>query len=303
MIPQYASIWIVVLAVNAVPGEAVSPIAMAAMDAESQHVINLDFCAATIADTSPYPTGHNCLLVTINASDLVACHLTRGWQPPLRIVDLMVEFRCLTNGRMDVPVGGLAGALLWFGQPIAGAVGSAITPGQLASRLAAVARLFQAMRPTLDLGRALLRGRYLAAVANIEAAGIPIDHHVLDYLVGSWSAVQRGLVDIVDCDSRIYPGQTFNRSAFVDWLAQRAIIWPSTTSGQLDLGDEAFREMVRAHPELRPIKELRATLERFDPAALAVGNDGRNRTSLRPFSSSTGRNQPSAKASVLGTAA
>ena len=34
-----------------------------------------------------------------------------------------------------------------------------------------------------------------------------------------------------------------------------------------------------------------------------MGQDGRNRTPLRPFSSRTGRNQPSAKASALGTAA
>jgi hypothetical protein len=71
----------------------------------------------------------------------------------------------------------------------------------------------------------------------------------------------------------------------------------------LDLSDEAFREMARAHPEIRPLKELRTTLTLFDPRAVTLGRDGRNRTPLRPFSSSTGRNQPSVKASLLGTAA
>ena len=42
---------------------------------------------------------------------------------------------------------------------------------------------------------------------------------------------------------------------------------------------------------------------RFDPADLEVGRDGRNRMRLKPFSSRTGRNQPSSKASVLGSAA
>ncbi len=41
----------------------------------------------------------------------------------------------------------------------------------------------------------------------------------------------------------------------------------------------------------------------FEPNALTLGHDGRNRTPFRPFSSSTGRNQPSAKASLLGSAA
>ena len=60
--------------------------------------------------------------------------------------------------------------------------------------------------------------------------------------------------------------------------------------------------MSRIYPQLQPIKELRATLSDFDPGSLVIGHDGRNRTPLRPFSSRTGRNQPSAKASVLGSA-
>ena len=41
----------------------------------------------------------------------------------------------------------------------------------------------------------------------------------------------------------------------------------------------------------------------FDPRTLAIGRDGRNRTTLHPFSSRTGRNQPSTKASILGAPA
>ena len=67
--------------------------------------------------------------------------------------------------------------------------------------------------------------------------------------------------------------------------------------------DETWRDMARLHTEVRPLRELRTTLLSFDPVALAVGRDGRNRTPLRPFSTVTGRNAPSAKASVLGSAA
>ncbi len=48
---------------------------------------------------------------------------------------------------------------------------------------------------------------------------------------------------------------------------------------------------------------MRTTLTAFDPLAIAIGRDGRNRVMSRPFASRTGRNQPSAKASLLGTAA
>ena len=39
----------------------------------------------------------------------------------------------------------------------------------------ALARLLPAMLPRIDLPRALLRGRYMAAAAAMEYAGMPID--------------------------------------------------------------------------------------------------------------------------------
>ena len=61
-----------------------------------------------------------------------------------------------------------------------------------------------------------------------------------------------------------------------------------------------FSERARAHAELLPLKELQATLAAFRPDTLTIGRDGRNRTSLRPFQSRTGRNQPGSKSWLLG---
>ena len=159
------------------------------------------------------------------------------------------------------------------------------------------------MRPAIDLGRALLRGRYLIAAARIEAAGVPIDQETVRQLTTNWPVIRDRVVGRVDREFGFYSGRRFDPGAFATWLAQRAIAWPRVETGQLDLSDDTFSEMARIVPELRPIKELRTTLHRFDPIVLTVGCDGRNRTPLRPFASCTGRNQPSAKASVLGTAA
>jgi DNA polymerase I len=49
--------------------------------------------------------------------------------------------------------------------------------------------------------------------------------------------------------------------------------------------------------------ELRKTLSRLRVNRLAVGSDGRNRSSLRPFTSKTGRNQPSMNGFIFGSAA
>ena len=43
------------------------------------------------------------------------------------------------------------------------------------SDVVALARLLPRMLPHIDLPRALLRGRYMAAAAAMEHAGVPID--------------------------------------------------------------------------------------------------------------------------------
>jgi DNA polymerase-1 len=50
------------------------------------------------------------------------------------------------------------------------------------SDVAALARLLPAMLRKIDLPRALLRGRYMAAVARMEHNGVPIDTTTLGQL-------------------------------------------------------------------------------------------------------------------------
>ena len=106
----------------------------------------------------------------------------------------------------------------------------------------------------------------------------------------------------MDCQFCVYREGRLDEGALAAWLDDRNIPWPTQTDGCFDLGDDAFRDMARAYPAVRPIKELRATGLAFAPSAITVGRDRRNRTPLRPFASRTGRNQPSSKASVIGSA-
>lgn len=299
----FSSIWIVLVAVAARPGERLEPLILVAQDVEANCQLEIEMPKLHGINCPPYPTGSRCLLVTIDANVLVGCHLALGWPVPERIVDLIIEVRNITNGRHGLPIGGLAGALLWFGRPLTGALGNGTTTEQMRCRLEAVTELFVAMRPSLDWGRALLRGRYMSATANIEATGIPVDQSILGKLKQDWSAVRNRVIDFVDRDFGVYRGRRFDMAAFAAWLDRHEIAWPRVHTGQLDLSNNAFREMARAYPKVRPLKELQTTLYDFDPLALTVGQDGRNRTPLRPFASRTGRNQPSAKASVLGNAA
>ena len=127
------------------------------------------------------------------ASAELGCFRALGWPMPARVLDLFCEFRNLTNGAATVAGNGLLGALAHFGLPAidaaekTGYAGVGPTPGphteaeQAAlldyceTDVVALAKLFPAMLPKIDLPRALLRGRYMAAVASMEWNGVPID--------------------------------------------------------------------------------------------------------------------------------
>ncbi len=299
--PNFTSISIVVCRVVRESGDRPSPLYVATLDADTGADFQVGVPKLHRHRQPPYPTGPQALLVTIHAEDLACLHLALGWRMPERIIDLIVEFRNLTNGR-SVPCGAtLAGALIWFGLPAAASItAAASSPAQVRQRLAILASLFQAIELSLDWGRALLRGRYLIAVGHIEMTGIPVDASTIQGLITHWSAVRFNLTTAIDADLDCFLGGRLQPNGFEAWLARRSIDWPRTAVGTLALSETVFKERARAHPELRPLKELRTTLAGYHPRDLMVSRDGRNRAPLRPFASRTGRNQPSIKATVLG---
>src|SRR5262249_23895377 len=160
------------------------------------------------------------------------------------------------------------------------------------SDVVALERLLPAMAPGIDLPRALLRGRYMAAAAAMEHAGTPIDMSMLDLLRLRWTDIQDQLIAAIDANYGVYDGRTFKADRFAAWLVQRDIPWPLLSSGHLDLSNDTFRQQARAYPGVSPLRELRSSLSGLRLNDLAVGRDGRNRTVLSAFRPRTGRNQP-----------
>jgi hypothetical protein len=69
--------------------------------------------------------------------------------------------------------------------------------------------------------------------------------------------------------------------------------WPRTPSGLLSTeDDDVFKPMAMRYPSLAPLRDLRSTLMRLNKLELPVGQDGRDRGSLAPYRSVTGRNYP-----------
>ena len=151
------------------------------------------------------------------------------------------------------------------------------------------------------LGHAVLRGRYMGAVAAMEHIGIPVDVPTLERLRESWGGIQDQLIRAVDRDFGVYDGRTFKSDRFGAWLVRSGIPWPTLESGQLALDDDTFRSMAKAYPAVSPLPELRHALSEMRLNNIPVGSDGRNRTLISPFSSRTGRNQPNSRF-LFGTA-
>ena len=150
------------------------------------------------------------------------------------------------------------------------------------------------------LAQALLRARYMAAVARMERTGVPIDFEMLQRLRMNWGRIKLDLIEAIDKDYGVYEGTTFKSGLFAGYLADNRIDWPYTETGRLQLDQDTFRDMAKRYPQLEPLKELRHALGELRLEKLAVGLDDRNRTLLSPFGASSGRNTPSNNKFIFG---
>jgi hypothetical protein len=217
----YRAVWAADFEFTAPPGERPQPLCLVARELCSGAVVRL-WLAAGAPLAPPLETGSDVLFVAYYASAELGCFRALGWPFPARILDLCAEFRNLTSG-LTVPCGrGLLGALAYFGLDGLAAAekeslrqlaqrGGPYTAGErealldyCQSDVDSLARLLPAMLPRIDFPRALLRGRYMAAAALMEWAGVPLDTDALARLRGGWECIKGRLIEKVDSDCRVF---------------------------------------------------------------------------------------------------
>lgn len=272
---------------------------------------------------APFDTGADTLILAYFAPAEMQCFQTLNWDPPECLVDLFVEFRRLTNGQALAYGRSLVGALLHFGLEdfvpsekdemrqliLSGGPWSEAQQTAILDYCKADVDALEPLFATMlyrgpwtfdDLGQALIRGRYMSAVGAMQFHGIPIDLDVFTQLRKNWPALKSKLIARVDAAFGVYESGSFKEALFEAYLAKQGIAWPRLVTGRLKLDRDTFSSMSKRHPQIRPLHELRKTLGELRLNGLAVGDDGRNRTMLSPFSSKTGRNQPSTSKFVFG---
>jgi hypothetical protein len=172
------------------------------------------------------------------------------------------------------------------------------------------AKLLRAMlRPNgnrpIDAEHVLRWSNYSAkCIAKIQVRGMPIDTRLWDLVQENKDVVIAELLRRFDpsygSEYPIYtPDGHFHYSHFAHWLANPTYrgqplgvtyAWPHLPSGQLDISGDAFRLMASAVMGAEELHALRDTIGFIAKARLPIGLDGRNRPSLFPLGTSSGRN-------------
>jgi hypothetical protein len=294
-----------------------------------QHVRTIRLWRGEFGAEPPFDIGPDALFVAYSAWAELTCFKVLGWQFPMHVFDLHTAFLAYSNilpaydpelvrqkPRKDLESACVAYSLEpgWQGidkSAIAKAIGDGTwrqhyTPEQVLDYCTEDVRM-----ETLLL-RAQLRGRgkfspvdsarvmfwseYSAkCIALIQARGIPIDMALWNLVQENKTAVIGELLRRFDpshnSDDPIYsPEGKWNYRRFEQWLVRAGVTaWPRLDSGQLDIDSDAFRLMYHV-PGIEGLHALRDSIGFIANARLPIGRDGRNRPSLFPFGTTTGRN-------------
>jgi hypothetical protein len=230
------------------PGDRPVPVCMVAHELRSGRRFRI--WQDQFGPVPPFATGPDVLFLAYYVSAELGCYRALGWPMPARILDLFVEFRNRTNG-LPTPAGsGLLGALTYFGldgvgaeekDEIRNAIGNGTwrgryAPDEILDYCEALRRLLPAMLPGIDLPRAILRGRYMAAASAMEFAGVPINVPTLELLRANWTRIQDRLIAEIDADSYLMAAPSRRTASRPGWS-------PTTYRGH-DSKADIWRSMI-----------------------------------------------------------
>ncbi len=133
------------------------------------------------------------------------------------------------------------------------------------------------------------------AIAQIQARGMQIDMPLWNLVQKNKAAVISHLLRTFDPSfgtaNPIYtPDGHWSDARFEQWLISAGVTaWPRLDPGKIQIDGDAFKIMYH-QPGIEGLHALSDSLGVIVRAKLPIGPDGRNRPSLFPFCTATGRN-------------
>jgi DNA polymerase-1 len=271
--------------------------------------------------SSPFP--ENFRMVAHYALAELGCFLELGWKLPTEVIDTLPEAR-VVRGQVPTTGGswGLLAVATQLGIPTMSsdhkdtmrqlAMGDEIP---LHSRedlmrycmedVHAGHAIWQALMSQVNIQEAILRGRYLKALSQVERRGLCTDVDMVQRLMESmpeireaaWAEARKEYPGVIDADGR------FSSKAWLEWCIQAGIPWPRLKGGSPALDADTFKKLGDRYPAVQTMayaRKLRGQGRKFE---FPLGDDSRLRCMLSPFSSDTGRNQPSNSRFIFGASA
>ena len=275
----------------------------------------------------PFDTGPDALFVGYSVWAELTCFMALGWKFPEHVFDLHTAYLAVSNILLPynpdeirkrqskrLPDACRAYGIEGWERIDKGTMAQDIGEGRWRDygREAVLAYCEEDVRQSAELLRRQLQGRsqfepasighvlhwsnYSAkAIALIQAHGMPIDMALWNLVQENKVVVIRRLIKQLDpSQGTPYPIYTlegeWSYARFEQWLIAIGVtLWPRTESGQLQIDGDAFRLMYHI-PGIEELHALRDSLGVIVRAKLPIGRDGRNRPSLFPFCTATGRN-------------
>jgi len=269
---------------------------------------------------APFGTGPRHLAGAFSSNADLLCFLRLGWPLPVNVFDPYVNTAALTNGSKRWPHRnfrpGLLTAMQLFGLQGIDAADKDAMIGLILNRetyscedrariahycrsdVVSLCALILAQAGQLDMSTALHWGRFQKAVARQEQLGIPADVVALDRLVTNWTALRLDAIARYGVGA-FYDGTRFKEDRLEALIEDRGWTheWPRTPTGKFETKTATIGRQAERHPELKALAELRGRMTdlRMTKLRNSVGADGYARCPLRPFSTVTSRNAPSAR--------
>jgi DNA polymerase-1 len=323
----FEEIWLVDFEFVSKPGERPDVVCLVAHELRTGRTIRLR--RDQMGASPPYRTDAGALFVCFVANAELACHLALDWPLPVNVLDLSPVFRCIVNGRNTPNGKSLLGALAYYCVDSIGAKlkdamrerimkGFPFTPEEwmqildyCESDVVALAKLLPRILqdPDFDLAIALHWGETVGVSAQMEHRGPPIDMEVYSQLRDkrAWAYVRDAVVPAIDAQYGVYVKDAggewhFSNERFEALCARLGIDWPRHPTGKLDLRTKTLESMAKAYPQLEDLRQLRYARNKMRKIKLAVGSDGRNRTTLWMFAAKTARTQPKASEWIFSPA-
>ena len=158
-----------------------------------------------------------------------------------------------------------------------------------------IERHFDNKGPLEIIQHGLFHGRSMAAMAEIECNGMPIDNKLYDEINNNFPLIKEKIINDFNAKYPVYENGKFSMKKFKAFIDSLGLLqqWPRTPSGALSITEKNIYNFAQSYPEINEFYFVKEFVESQKLKGFVVGPDGRARTSLNMFGIKTGRTNQS----------